>query len=1100
MRRCAMIAASAGSGKTFALVSRLIQLLAGQILSGRDAAPERIVALTFSRAAAGEIFDSLMTRLARAAATPDAAEKEAREHLHEPRLRQQHFLAILRAVLSTMHLSPIGTLDSFFVRILRAFPFEFGTAGTFEILDEHQLTLAKDTLLRGLLRDSSGNASDRKAFLAAFKLATFGNESKTVQAQISDFIDRAHGLYLEVPQQELWGNEDAIWPDGCVWLRDAPANVAAESEALLRLLTATGVDSAQIEKWQELIELADAFTAHPGALLPAASSHLFWKLLDVFNDLAAGSADITVNRRRVCLDAATCRHAGLLVRHILARHLLQRLRNTEGMFSILERYECAYAATLRRTGRLTFGDITFLLARGDDPANAPQLSGIPELAGNRLYIDYRLDGAYDHWALDEFQDTSRQQWRVISNLIDEVVQDTSGTRTFFAVGDVKQAIYGWRGGDAGLMSEILKRYGCDAAGPLALETLARSWRSSATVLDAVNAVFGHVARAEGLPAEVVKRWHSREVWEFHEPAKAMPGYAALLEIPYEKGLAADEYRDRKWAAAVEVLRQIKPWDRGRTAAALVRKRKTGTAFAECLRRAGIPAVWEGDTCIADNPVVAAFLALLTLAEHPGDTLAYEHVMMTPLRRCMPGTESSSRNDVARELLRDVHDSGFEVTIRKRLAVLEAGSPLREFSRKRVDELLAAAQVFDATGGKSCLDFVTFAKSYAVRDLPAENTVRVMTVHRSKGLGFDLVLLPDLDGDSLTSVGSLGTSVCRPEDRGKTTGGAWILSMPAGDVARCDPVLDEHLTRVRNERCFEELCLLYVAMTRAKQGLYMVTRAATPRSAVVNWAAVLRACLSRGEDAPVVGPIGPAAVLYENGDPAWFETPRATDASESCTLAPERVIPTVLKEERHRFLRRLPSEQEAAPTNAGRLFSVAARRGRELGTAVHTLFQEVTWLDTEPSATVIERWRRRHAVDAALARETECIFRKAVAAEEVRALLRRPSDSTVELWREKNFEMILGGDWVSGTFDRVVLRKDGVRGNLSATLIDFKSDRVGSGEEIASAVERYRSQLALYRRVLACLTELPERCIEAVLLFTHPARAIAVENPASAQGA
>jgi ATP-dependent helicase/nuclease subunit A len=76
----------------------------------------------------------------------------------------------------------------------------------------------------------------------------------------------------------------------------------------------------------------------------------------------------------------------------------------------------------------------------------------------RLYIDYRLDCKLDHWLLDEFQDTSDLQWEVLRNLADEILQDASGQRSFFYVGDVKQAIYGWRGGNARLFGKILEQY------------------------------------------------------------------------------------------------------------------------------------------------------------------------------------------------------------------------------------------------------------------------------------------------------------------------------------------------------------------------------------------------------------------------------------------------------------------------------------------------------------------------------------------------------------------------------------------------------------------------------------------------------------------
>ena len=125
-----VIEASAGTGKTFSLVTRLMTL----IVNGVE--PERIVALTFSRAAAGEIFNSFIERLADAAADEEGAAKES-ERLGV-RLCPADFAAMLRKVISHQHLSLIGTLDSFLMRIVRMMPLELGLEGEVAVLSEYR--------------------------------------------------------------------------------------------------------------------------------------------------------------------------------------------------------------------------------------------------------------------------------------------------------------------------------------------------------------------------------------------------------------------------------------------------------------------------------------------------------------------------------------------------------------------------------------------------------------------------------------------------------------------------------------------------------------------------------------------------------------------------------------------------------------------------------------------------------------------------------------------------------------------------------------------------------------------------------------------------
>src|SRR3954465_10083146 len=106
-----MILASAGPGKTYALTNRFVELLA------RGAPPERIVALTFTRKAAGEFFDEILNKLARAARDASYAQKLAK-HLEIPSLLPKDFLRMLRTVVDAMHRLRLGTLDGFFAKIV----------------------------------------------------------------------------------------------------------------------------------------------------------------------------------------------------------------------------------------------------------------------------------------------------------------------------------------------------------------------------------------------------------------------------------------------------------------------------------------------------------------------------------------------------------------------------------------------------------------------------------------------------------------------------------------------------------------------------------------------------------------------------------------------------------------------------------------------------------------------------------------------------------------------------------------------------------------------------------------------------------------------
>ncbi len=294
---------------------------------------------------------------------------------------------------------------------------------------------------------------------------------------------------------------------------------------------------------------------------------------------------------------------------------------TQGIFAVLRGYEAVYDAAVRRLGRLTFADLQRLLLPAEEGA-LRLLSREAEVEA-RLFIDWRLDAQIDHWLLDEFQDTSFGQWRVLENLIDEAVQDSSGTRSFFYVGDVKQAIFAWREGDAGLFREIFNHYNTGAPGTIGVRRLNESYRSGRAVIAMVNRVLGDGAALGRLfPAPAVARW--AEEWHAHSTARPdLEGFAELRTADDEAG---------RFAETLRILEACRPLERGLEVAILVRTNRTASALADYLRReGGLPAVAESDLKVGmDNPLSCALLALCRMAAHPRDAAARALVGMTPV--------------------------------------------------------------------------------------------------------------------------------------------------------------------------------------------------------------------------------------------------------------------------------------------------------------------------------------------------------------------------------------------------------------------------------------------------------------------------------------
>src|SRR5690606_38668497 len=216
-------------------------------------------------------------------------------------------------------------------------------------------------------------------------------------------------------------------------------------------------------------------------------------------------------------------------------------------------------------------------------------------------------------------------------------------------------------------------------------------------------------------------------------------------------------------------------------------------------------------------VATALAALLRAAAHPGDALAQGHVAMSPLHALLQQDGDAYPETVTRRVLGAVQARGFEAWFEDWAARLEDVLPANDrFSRLRLRQLAQAGQAFDATGSRDIDAFLRFLEAQTVREPEGAGVVRVMTIHKSKGLGFDVVVLPDLQGQKLAQRRS-GPAVRKGADRAID----WVLEYPGELVAAHDPVLRDYLREAVAENCYEQLSLLYVALTRAKHATYAV---------------------------------------------------------------------------------------------------------------------------------------------------------------------------------------------------------------------------------------------------------------------------------------
>ncbi|MDA0948582.1 MAG: PD-(D/E)XK nuclease family protein, partial [Planctomycetota bacterium] len=364
-------------------------------------------------------------------------------------------------------------------------------------------------------------------------------------------------------------------------------------------------------------------------------------------------------------------------------------------------------------------------------------------------------------------------------------------------------------------------------------------------------------------------------------------------------------------------------------------------------------------------------------------------------------------------------------------------------------------------------------------------VRVLTIHASKGLEYDAVVLPELGGKMFETPSLVSR-------RGDAYGPVELLSTYQSRGFQC---LDDGLTGLhewdQEALLTDSLCMLYVAMTRAKRSLDLILphwrpaknksgRDALPNTA--RWCHFVRFLGTAFEADPAS-----SLLLQEASEVAWIH------GLEPREEQPEPAPAPTLDLRPGGALRALPSRSPSAAEGGQRRTVAEWLRGVDegavaLGTCVHALLERVEWGDSLDLAQLGDEARAgQGSTGQALLEGALDLLDEALVAPELRSLLARPAGDA-ELWRERRFAVELDGELWSGTFDRVVLHRDAEGSLTHAEVVDWKTDRV-TDDGLTGRAEHYRPQLEAYGRVLAAMTGLPSERIALRLAFLRAGRVV-----------
>ncbi|MEZ7957735.1 MAG: UvrD-helicase domain-containing protein [Rubritalea sp.] len=1047
-----MIRASAGSGKTWQLANRYLALLVIGV------APEKIIALTFTKKAAGEFSDRILTRLAEGAQSDMAAEAlkadiqlailgdEAMPALVEgaivlPDMDVDFFRGLLKKLVDSIDRLALSTLDSFFIKLLRNFAFELGMSG-FELLEGSDLEAEKVKVFADIFNASSGNknlAKSMEGFVQAFRQTSGGDEAIRVNERLRDFVDQYQQRWLKHPNVESWGNEKALWPDGLPW--QGRGGYAAKAQRVIVLLETIAFPDKRYNK--ALLTIAEGLEDREGkAGTPINLKGKFPLLLERLADLKEGSLIDTYYNKEMVVDGELADALYDLLSTLVADEIIAKLERTRGVYEVIQAYEERYSARVRGQGKLGFSDTTLLLSGHESMGLWDEVS--------KDLVEFRFDGKYDHWMLDEFQDTSRAQWDVIRNLIDEVVNDIEGERSLFVVGDAKQGIYGWRGGEPKLFDEISERY----IDRLKEYPMDKSWRSSESVLQLVNKVCHPQSKGMSLfPIEAVQQWKFQD----HVAALTdLAGHGWVCEMNEQDDLTADEVK-MGWIG--ELVNKLDPVRRGLSCAILVRKNSRGREIAEYLREyhSEIPVAVEDEMLVGEeNPVTAVLVDAFRFLCYPNDKLAWWHVQMSPFAEVFNGGKDVNKmRDRWYFWTREICIRGVDKVLNEWCSALTKAVKLSDYSVGRMAELRQAAADFSMKGG-NLTEWLSEVESWKQREVTRKGVIQIMTVHKAKGLGFDTVILPDLENSGFDDESRVKVIESVREGQGAKH----VLMAPVKDVRNADAVLLQEMKSWSVEQCYEQFCVLYVMLTRAVHGTYCLLEAKknNPKSRKKNEADWIRESISGSlERDESLGEFS-GRLLFEHGNWEWLadKSIRENDGDDD-----SQMIKLIESEPRKASV--LAGGSETKHQNFSQM--LMDRGGLEYGNLVHQCFESIKWWDGEL------HWSGDEKIRALV---LECVENPTV----------KPffeSRDGLVVFREQAIESILDGVWVSGVIDRLLVEFDENGKALNAAIMDFKTDKSDDPAELA---DRYGEQLNRYKKMICQAYSLTDENVYSVILATH----------------
>lgn len=1110
------VSASAGTGKTKVLTDRVLRLLLPRANGAPGTAPHKILGITFTKAAASEMALRISKRLGNWAIMPqEKLEDDLKQLLN--RTPNATDINAARKIFSTVIDTPGGlkimTIHAFCQSILGRFPLEARLPPYFSVLEEPQaaelLKTASRTVIEKTRTDKSSPLSQAFSNLAATineeQFIRLIGDIISERRQLNDLLKQyfnADGIYtalckaLDVqPGQSEDNVRNAACQDSafamedlkraCVALSDGNENDQTKAETLGQWINASPSRRAAM-----LTTYTGLFLTKENTITTRLGTKAAQKNLPELKDIMITEGQRLLNLQDT-LNAQKC--AGLTTDLIRVGT------------AILKEYETIKT----REAALDFDDLILKTCGLIKDRNEQKTSGAS-------WVLYKLDHGLDHILVDEAQDTNPDQWAIIEALCAEffagkTASDT--TRTVFVVGDEKQSIYSFQRAspeEFSRMQDDFREKVQNAHQTWSPVDLNISFRSTKSVLQAVDAVFSSPEMRKGLSRKDIQHLPFRtghagrvELWPLFETGDKQDidlwkPPVDIIDNPSGQAQLA-EYLADTIAGWIKNRTELPSKGRPITAGDIMILVRTRTPFVHAISRAlkahTIPVSGADRMVLNDQLVIQDLLAIANFALLPDDDLTLACILKSPVidmdENTLMGLASTRTDTLWTTLQNSEHTTTTAYLTRliqdaRRLKpfeffseILQTPCPADKISglraiKKRlgtdaidpVQELLRTAIDYERNYTPALQNFILWQsrrEDQIKREMEeAGGQVRIMTVHGSKGLQAPIVIMPDTTRTVKNPPGQIDKRLIWPDKSAM----ALPIWSPRKDMD-CEAYRQQ--AEKLDERQDEEYRrLLYVAMTRAEDRLYITGYTGRKKPLESSWYNFVRTGLSAlPETQEIEGNIlrldnpqikdfkphsGTEKPTGQNANmPEWLTKPAPTEPDPPAPLRPSR-----------------PSESQSAVSSP--LAGQNTYRFRR-GNVTHKLLEVLPDIAENNRPAAAEQFLSQFAVDLPQNVRTEIL------------------NETLDILHNSDFSPLFGagsraevpisghmpdGRIISGQIDRLLITETDI------WVIDYKSNRP-SPTRVEDIPPIYQNQLQAYADTLRIIY--PNRTIHAALLWT-----------------